>query len=296
MRKRSTCFTLRGKIKVGAPNGYTRHQSKNKHYVTFVGYCAVWKGDNGMNWNAENYQSTCGRVTEHGTKLVDVLRNFNPHKVLDIGCGTGVLTNEISKFAKQVIGIDLSASMIEKATMSFPYIEFKTVDACELPWNNYFDAAFSNAVLHFIKNQDIFLESVNQVLVNNGVFICEFGASGNIAHMLDAVNKACISRGKEYTLRFYYPTQDEYKKLLEKHGFIIETIETYDIDTKLIEGEVALRNWINQIFSFEMDWFDNNERIEVIDEIENELRPYQWDGTQWHLPNKRLRVIAQKLG
>lgn len=28
-----------------------------------------------MRWNAQNYESTCGRVTEHGVKLVDILRN-----------------------------------------------------------------------------------------------------------------------------------------------------------------------------------------------------------------------------
>jgi len=248
-----------------------------------------------MKWNAEKYQKTCGRVTEQGMKLVDVLRKFSCNKVLDIGCGTGVLTKEIAAFSHEIIGIDASQEMIEKAKAIYPELKLIVMDARFLQWENYFDAVFSNAVFHFIKEQDILLDNIYKTLLPNGLLVCEFGASGNIARLLNAVEYACARRGKPYSLRFYYPSEKEYKLLLENHGFFVESIITYNLDTKLTEGNAGLRNWIKQIFSIEMDWFGISERKDVLTEIESMLKNEQWDGYNWHLPNRRLQVIARKI-
>ena len=247
-----------------------------------------------MKWDAQNYERTCGRVTEHGAKLVDVLRTLPHGKVLDLGCGTGVLTSEIAKFSDEVIGLDSSFEMVEKAKSMYPEIDFVVSDACTMHWNNYFDAVFSNAVLHFIKTQDVLLDSIRKVLKKNGVFVCEFGASGNLTDLLNAVAQACLQRGKDYSLRFFYPTEGQFRALLEKHGFRVESAFTYDLDTQLTEGEPGLRNWINQVFNVEMGWFDDNEKDKVLMEIDSALRPTLWSGSNWHLPNRRIQVIAEK--
>ena len=250
---------------------------------------------NTMEWDAQKYRETCGQVTEHGVKLVHLLKKgLRCDRVLDLGCGTGVLTNGIAGFAREVIGIDSSPAMIEQAKMAYPGLKFYLMDACSLTWVDYFDAVFSNAVFHFIKTQDALLGSVYKALKKNGALVCEFGASGNIAGLLNAVAAACTKRGKNYSLRFYYPAKEEYKSLLEKHGFFVESIVVYNLDTQLKEGEAGLRNWINQIFRVEMDRFDPIGKESALDEIEAVLKPAQWDGSNWHLPNKRIQVIARK--
>lgn len=248
-----------------------------------------------MEWNAQSYFQTCGRVTEHGLKLVDSLKGIPCNTVLDLGCGTGKLTSKIAEFANKVIGIDASPAMVAKAKATYPSIEFAVMDACSLQWENYFDVVFSNAVFHFIQTQDILLDNIHKVLLKNGLLICEFGASGNISGLLDAISYACITRKKPYSLRFFYPSEEEYRCLLESYGFTVEYMISYGLDTKLIEGESGLRNWINQIFCVEMDWFDDFEREEVLKEIENTLRSEQWDGSNWHLANRRIQVAARKV-
>ena len=247
-----------------------------------------------MEWDARKYSGTCGRVTEHGMMLVDELKRVCCGTILDLGCGTGVLTNEIAGFAKKVIGIDLSAAMIKKAAEDYPHIEFHVMDAHSLIWKDYFDSVFSNAVFHFILDQDALLDSVYRALRSGGVLVCEFGAAGNITGLLAAVSDACTRRGKEFALRFYYPSGDEYAALLERHGFAIESISVYDLDTRLKEGAAGLRNWVGQIFSTELDWFGDGEKESMLAEIEAALKPAQWDGGEWHLPNRRIRVIARK--
>jgi len=44
-----------------------------------------------------------------------------------------------------------------------------------------------------------------------------------------------------------------------------------------------------------MRWFTVDEQEKVLLEIENVLRPVQWDGANWHLPNRRIQVIARKI-
>ena len=248
-----------------------------------------------MEWNAEKYQKTCGRVTEHGVKLFNILKTLPCDKVLDIGCGTGELTKKIAAFAKETIGIDTSPNMIEKAKINYPELNLMVMNACALQWENYFDTVFSNAVFHFIKTQDALLDNIYRALKLNGVLVCEFGAFGNIAGLLDAVDYAYSKRGKSYSLRFFYPAEGEYRFLLEKHGFFVENLSVYDLDTKLIEGEAGLRNWINQIFNVEMEWFSDSELEDVLTEIESTLRALQWDGSNWHLPNRRLQFVARKI-
>ena len=102
--------------------------------------------------------------------------------------------------------------------------------------------------------------------------------------------------GRVFSLRFFYPQKEEYKKLLEEHGFSIESLVTYDLDTKLGEGDAGLRNWVSQIFSDELAWFTYSEREGFLNEIECELRPVQWDGANWHLANRRIQAVARKLG
>jgi len=247
-----------------------------------------------MDWNAQNYHATCGRVTEHGAKLVDVLRPLTRGRVLDVGCGTGTLTKEIAGFAAEVVGIDASPAMIEKARATYPELEFAVMDACALAFDGRFDAVFSNAVFHFIKDQDALLGGVHRALTPGGILVCEFGAAGNLAGLLNAVERACVRRGKDYALRFYYPAEDEYRRLLEMNGFVVESIVTYDLDTRLTEGAPGLRNWVNQIFGVEMSWFDGAGRDGALTEIEDALRPVAWDGENWHLANRRLRVIARR--
>jgi len=247
-----------------------------------------------MDWNVQKYHETCGRVTEHGEKLVERLKAISCGEILDLGCGTGVLTNEISRFAKKVVGIDSSPQMIEKAMSSYPSIEFHLMDARSIIWENRFDAVFSNAVFHFIREQDALLDSIIKSLKPKGTLISEFGAHGNISELLKAIEHALVSRGRPYMLRFYYPTTDEYSKLLVNHGFKIEFIIAYELDTTLKEGEAGLRNWINQIFDVELKAYELSERQTILSEIEAALMPSQWDGANWHLHNRRIQFYAYK--
>ncbi len=72
-------------------------------------------------------------------------------RILDLGCGTGHLTAQIAELGADVTGLDASASMIAQARQNYPKLRFTLADARSFVCNEPFDAVFSNAALHWIK-------------------------------------------------------------------------------------------------------------------------------------------------
>jgi ubiquinone/menaquinone biosynthesis C-methylase UbiE len=78
----------------------------------------------------------------------------------DIGCGTGSLTFELARFARKVIGVDLSQEMLRRARTGakereLRNVEFRQGDALKLPLDTHsVDAAFCVMVLHFLPDPE----------------------------------------------------------------------------------------------------------------------------------------------
>lgn len=65
-----------------------------------------------MRWNSKLYDSKHDFVAEYGRDLLEFIQDDRTQKILDLGCGTGVLTAEIAKLCDYVLGIDSSSDMI----------------------------------------------------------------------------------------------------------------------------------------------------------------------------------------
>jgi trans-aconitate methyltransferase len=98
-------------------------------------------------WNADIYDEKLSFVSELGKSLIEMLRPKQGEKILDLGCGTGELANEIAKMGAEVVGIDASSHMIEKARKKYPYISFFVDRSETFRTQERYDAIFSNAAL-----------------------------------------------------------------------------------------------------------------------------------------------------
>jgi len=67
------------------------------------------------NWNAGLYDDKHSFVFKFGEDVVQLLAPLSGERILDVGCGTGYLTNLIAQAGARVTGIDKSASMIQRA-------------------------------------------------------------------------------------------------------------------------------------------------------------------------------------
>src|SRR5437868_4976861 len=107
-----------------------------------------------MKWNAARYDRSHSFVSEYGKEILSYLHPKPGEMILDLGCGTGDLTKEISLSGANVVGADNSDEMIFAAKSKYPEIQFHHADARNLELGKQFDAIFSNAVLHWIPEKE----------------------------------------------------------------------------------------------------------------------------------------------
>ncbi len=197
-----------------------------------------------MEWNSSLYNRKHDFVAEYGKGLLEFIPDKKEQTILDLGCGTGILTAQLNNLGSKVVGIDSSRNMIDEAKEQFGDIEFKVCDALNLPYKEEWDIIFSNAVFHWISDHDILLKNIYRALKPNGMLICEFGAKGNIATIENAFADAYQRCGYVYPQKFNFPTVEQFGELLENNGFIIDKIYDYDRPTVLKDAEQGLSNWM----------------------------------------------------
>jgi trans-aconitate methyltransferase len=93
-------------------------------------------------WNVNLYNKKHNFVYEYGEDLLKYLDPKEGEHILDLGCGTGQLTYQISKYKSIVTGIDSSKKMIESAKINYPEINFIVKDAISFNFDTPFDAIF----------------------------------------------------------------------------------------------------------------------------------------------------------
>lgn len=247
-----------------------------------------------MEWNSSLYDNKHDFVAEYGKGLLSFIPKNDEQVILDLGCGTGTLTVKLTDFSNKVIGVDSSQNMIYKAKEQFGNIEFKVCDALSLPFEKEFDVIFSNAVFHWINDHDALLKNIYKALKSQGLLVCEFGASGNIATIENAFIKACKDFGYDYKPKFNFPTVKNFGRLLENNGFVIDKIYDYDRPTILKDNEQGLCNWIKQFFASELAVMPKDVQAMIIQKTEESAKKTLWNDKEWIADYRRLRVIAHK--
>jgi trans-aconitate methyltransferase len=245
-----------------------------------------------MKWNSKLYDNKHDFVAEYGKGLLEFVPNDKTQKILDLGCGTGVLTAELAKLCDYVLGIDGSSDMVEKAKQAYPNLDFQVMNALEMPYTQKWDVVFSNAVFHWILNHDLLLQKIQQSLKPSGKLVCEFGAYGNIKTIEQGFGNVLQDIGVPFTSKFNFPTVDSFGFLLEKHGFSIEKIYDYDRPTPLKDGEKGLYNWAKQFFETDLERFSDVEQDLILKGLMDKVQVKLWNGTFWTADYRRLKVIA----
>ena len=247
-------------------------------------------------WDGSDYDATCAFVHEEADDLVDLLDPQPGQRVLDLGCGTGHLTAAISERGATAVGVDNAESMITEARAQHPDCEFVHADARSYEPQEPFDAVFSNAALHWISdgNQDAVLTRVADSLVDGGRFVAEFGGTGNVAAITDAVETALADRGYEISHPWYFPSIGEYASRLESHGFAVRLANLFDRPTTLEGGENGLRDWLDTFGDHFFGPLSTAEREAVLSDTEAALRDDLFRDGSWVADYRRLRFVAVK--
>jgi len=244
-------------------------------------------------WDSTAYDGSHSFVYEYGADVVDLLDPQPDERILDLGCGTGHLTDRIAESAAEVVGVDRSAEMIGEARASYPAHEFRRADAREFTASKPFDAVFSNAALHWIDDQDAVCERVVDALRPGGRFVAELGGAGNVAAIVAAVAAESTARGYEPPADpWYFPTVGEHAARLEAHGFEVRYATLFDRPTELDGGDDGLRAWLGMFGDRLLGSIPDDRRSAVVDGVADRLRDELYDDGTWTADYRRLRFVA----
>jgi len=195
-------------------------------------------------WNANKYNKHADFVSALGMPVVELLDPQENELILDLGCGDGTLAIELEKVGAKVIAVDLSKDMVAKSREKG--LDAHVMSATELPYVEKFDAVFSNAVLHWVKDAHLAVENIYKSLKHGGRFVAEFGGYGNIHHIVSAMKEVFLRHQEygEFDDCWFFPNPKEYQNILEKCGFEVAYIELVPRPTPIDD----IANWL-EVFS-----------------------------------------------
>ena len=217
-------------------------------------------------WDAADYASVGAFVAELGEAALDLLDPQAGETILDIGCGEGALTERIAARGATVIGIDNSPEMIAAAQARG--LDARLIDVAHMGFDREFDAAFSNATLHWVLDKDDAARSIWFALKPGGRFAGELGGEGNLAKLRGALDEELIIRGYSppSAAGNWYPSPEDFAAVYERAGFSA-------IDARLIERPTAIDHGIAAwVTTFRKGWLDRAgvpeaERAEIAEAV-----------------------------
>jgi trans-aconitate methyltransferase len=191
-----------------------------------------------VDWDAEEYDAGFAFVTDYGRDLLDLLDVTPPARVLDVGCGTGVHAGLLAQRGFEVVGVDADEAPLQQARAAYPQVRFAVADVQRMALDETFDAAISNAALHWMPDQAAALRAIRAALTDGAPFVAEMGGERNVAVVDGALESAGAALGLDVPpIRKFFPTVAQQAVLLEDAGFGISLMQWFPRPTPLAAGQ-----------------------------------------------------------
>ena len=147
-------------------------------------------------WNAEAYHRVSHPQFDWGSVVLDRLLLEGHELVLDVGCGTGRLTDKLLERLPRgrVMAIDLSSNMVQTAREFLRprhgrRVQLAIADAAALPVHERADAVFSTATFHWVLDHQALFTSLFQSLRPGGYLVAQCGGGPNLRRIHDRLER-----------------------------------------------------------------------------------------------------------
>ena len=221
-------------------------------------------------WDPERYDRFADFMAEMGSEVLDLLAPVSGERILDLGCGNGVLSGKLAAAGASVVGVDASPELVAAARDRG--LDARVADARSLPFEEEFDAVFSNAVLHWIRPPEAVLSGVWRALKPGGRFVAEMGGKGNVVTISRALIAALGRRGIDARaeLSWFFPDVEEYAALLGDGGFRVVDIGLFEKPSALPDH---IAKWLETFAENLLSLVPPDERPAIAAEVYQSLSP-----------------------
>lgn len=253
-------------------------------------------------WSAADFAQNGAFVPALGAAALALLDPRPGELILDIGCGDGTLTQQISGAGAKVIGLDASTEMVEAARTKGVDAFVADAQALDLEAQEarfgQFDAAFSNAALHWMLDPQAVARGVFALLVDDGRFVGEMGGEGNVAALRRGLREELTERGYSVPADDpqWYASAAAFTEVYTEAGFTEVEAQLIDRPTPLPTG---VSGWVKTFRAGFMDLAEvpQEERDDIAEAVERRLTAelQEKDGT-FYADYVRLRFKMKKPG
>jgi trans-aconitate 2-methyltransferase len=155
----------------------------------------------GTPWDARTYDLVSGPQQQWAGDVLGRLEGIRPDAtVLDVGCGTGRVTEQLLGLVPEgrVLAIDASDEMVVLARQRLAgRAEVWCQDVLELELEGEVDVVVSTATLHWVRDHDRLWRTLARALRGGGVLEAQCGGEGNIARVREAIEAVAAEREPE---------------------------------------------------------------------------------------------------
>jgi trans-aconitate methyltransferase len=255
-------------------------------------------------WNAETYHRVSSPQFTWGRRVLDRLPLAGSETVLDVGCGTGRLTDFVAERVPrgQVVAIDASANMLGVARAFLQprhgrRVTFVRADAAALPVAGRADAIFSTATFHWVLDHDRLFGSLFAALRPGGRLVAQCGGGPNVQRLKDRaaalMNDATFARYFEHWQGpWLYADADATSRRLAAAGFVDIEVDVQPAPT-VMPDEAAFREFITNVIChpYLAVLPDGELRTRFIDRLTDQAAA---DTPPYELDYWRLNMAARK--
>jgi len=180
-------------------------------------------------WDAATYDTVSDPQAEMAEAVVDRLELSGDETVLDAGCGSGRVTRLLLERLPRgrVVAVDADAGMVEHARAALPAerVEVHRQDLTALRLRTVADAAFSNAVFHWIADHDALFAAIAGTLRPGARLSAQCGGEGNVARVQAIAEEAAAQPAIRdhfagWSRPWYFAGPQETEERLHAAGFI----------------------------------------------------------------------------
>jgi trans-aconitate 2-methyltransferase len=191
-------------------------------------------------WDARTYDRVADPMTRWGTAVLDRLPLDGDERVLDAGCGSGRVTEQLAERLPRgrVIALDGSPSMVEAARERLARfgdrIEYVVADlGAPLPIDGQVDAVLSTATFHWVPDHDALFANLAAVTKAGGWLVAQCGGAGNI----ETIQRVLATIGDGWLGAVHFETVMATTRRLDAAGYVDLECWLTDEPTRFEPGE-----------------------------------------------------------
>ena len=223
-----------------------------------------------MDWDGASYDKVSSPQAQWGQVVLERLELEGNETVLDAGCGTGRVTQELLARLPRghVIAMDRSPSMLAQArerlgtgdagdagdaggagdaagqARRLSYLEADLLDLSPTKLGGLapLDAVFSTATFHWVTDHEALFSNIRSVLRPGGQLVAQCGGEGNITRVVEAVR----SLGVERAGTWLYASPEQTARRLQEAGFEVVAVWSHP-ELVGFEDEDALVEFLSTV-------------------------------------------------